>query len=114
MIHVPDVSKATQWYGALGFTLERTSEHDGVTDWALMSFGAGRIMFNAGGNTSVAERREVDLYVDVDDVDGVYARLKGSCDVRKGLHDTFYDTREFIVRDPNGFWVTFGAPATRE
>jgi uncharacterized glyoxalase superfamily protein PhnB len=58
-----------------------------------------------------AERREVDLYVTVDDVDGLYARLNGSCDVRKGLHDTFYGAREFIVRDPNGFWVTFGTPA---
>ena len=65
-------------------------------------------MFNAGGKPSIAERREVDLYVDVDDIDGAYARLNGSCDVRKGLHETFYGTREFIVRDPNGFWVTFG------
>lgn len=111
MIHVPDVSKTVQWYQTIGFSLESTNECDGVIDWALMSFGAGRVMFTAGGKSSTAERREVDLYVHVDDVDGLYARLNGSCDVHKGLHDTFYGAREFIVRDPNGFWVTFGTPA---
>jgi hypothetical protein len=24
------------------------------------------------------------------------------------LHDTFYGMREFILRDCNGFWITFG------
>jgi len=23
-------------------------------------------------------------------------------------HDTFYRMREFIIRDFNGFWITFG------
>lgn len=23
-------------------------------------------------------------------------------------HDTFYGMREFIIRDCNGFWITFG------
>src|SRR5712691_3152630 len=27
--------------------------------------------------------------------------------VVKGLHDTFYGTREFIIRDLNRFWMTF-------
>ena len=27
------------------------------------------------------------------------------------LHDTFYGMREFIIRDLNGFWITFGQPA---
>jgi hypothetical protein len=24
--------------------------------------------------------------------------------------NTFYDRREFIIRDPNRFWITFGEP----
>ena|SRR5215469_3616821 len=26
------------------------------------------------------------------------------------LHDTFYGKREFIIRDLNRFWITFGPP----
>ena len=25
-----------------------------------------------------------------------------------GPHDTHYGMREFIIRDPNRFWITFG------
>jgi hypothetical protein len=28
-------------------------------------------------------------------------------------HDTFYGMREFIVRDNNGFWITFGQPSVK-
>jgi uncharacterized glyoxalase superfamily protein PhnB len=110
MIHVPDVRATVEWYQFVGFELIRTNEDDGVLDWALLSFGDERVMFNAGGKLTSDERREVDLYVNTDNVDDLYARLEGRVDVRKGPHDTFYGTREFIVRDPNGFWVTFGEP----
>lgn len=32
----------------------------------------------------------------------------GRVDVFEGLHDTFYGMREFIIRDLNRFWITFG------
>ncbi len=109
MVHVPDVRATIAWYQAVGFTVEETNECDGVIDWALLSFGEGRVMFNAGGKASTAERREVDLYVIVDDVDGLFERVKGTIDIRKGLYDAFHGMREFIARDLDGFWVTFGA-----
>jgi hypothetical protein len=28
----------------------------------------------------------------------------------EALHNTFYGMREFIIRDLNGFWITFGEP----
>lgn len=110
MIHVPDVGAAVAWYTAVGFQVVSTNEDEGVVDWALLSFGDGQIMLNAGGSVSPAARREVDLYVNTDDVDGLYQRLKDRVEVHKGIHDTFYGMREFIVRDLNGFWVTFGEP----
>jgi uncharacterized glyoxalase superfamily protein PhnB len=92
---------------SIGFELVNTHEDDGQVDWALMSFGDGQVMFNAGGTTSSAERREVDLYVNTLDVRTLYDKVKDRVDVRKPVHDTFYGTREFIVRDLDGFWVTF-------
>jgi hypothetical protein len=29
-------------------------------------------------------------------------------EVMERVHDTFYGMREFIIRDLNGFWITFG------
>lgn len=111
MFHVPDVRATTAWYELIGFRLEEANESDGVMDWALLSFGEGRVMFNAGGKRTNDERREVDLYVDTDEVELLYARLSGRVEITKDLYETFYGMREFIVRDPNGFWVTFGQPS---
>jgi catechol 2,3-dioxygenase-like lactoylglutathione lyase family enzyme len=108
MIHVPDVRATIDWYRSIGFELVATNEDEGQIDWALMSFGDGQVMFNAGGATSPALRREVDRYVDTDDIRALYDEIKDRVDVREPVHDTFYGTREFIVRDVNGFWVTFG------
>jgi uncharacterized glyoxalase superfamily protein PhnB len=65
-------------------------------------------MFNQGGHASVERRREVDLYIDVEDVDALFASLKDRVEVVELPHDTEYGMREFVVRDPNRFWITFG------
>jgi hypothetical protein len=108
MIHVPDVRAAAEWYMAIGFELETTSEEGAGLSFAMVSFGAGEVMFNEGGQPSTRDRREVDLYVYTDDIDGLYARLKDRVDVVETPHDTFHGMRELIVRDLNRFWITFG------
>ena len=75
-----------------------------------MSFGNSELMFNAGGKPSLAPRREVDLYITTDNVEELYRRLKDRVEAVEELHDAFYGMREFIIRDINGFWVTFGQP----
>ena len=108
MIHVPDVRATVAWYRSVGFRLEETYA-DGGDGWsfAIMSFGDSQVMFNSGGTGSEARRREVDLYAYCADVDGQFDRLPDHIEVVEDLHDTFYGNREFIVRDVNGFWVTF-------
>jgi len=110
MIHVPDVRATAAWYGELGFTLVRTNECEGAMDWALLSSGETDVMFNEGGRASEASRREIDLYVYTTGVDDLHSRLRARVDVVEAPHDTFYGMREFIIRDPNRFWITFGEP----
>jgi uncharacterized glyoxalase superfamily protein PhnB len=81
--------------------------------FAILSFGDSQVMFNSGGQLSAQRRREVDLYVYADSVDEVYQRLKDRAEVVKGLHETFYGMREFIIRDLNRFWITFGQNVPR-
>jgi uncharacterized glyoxalase superfamily protein PhnB len=111
MIHVPDVRATVDWYESIGFTVVATHDDGEGLDWAVLSLGAGRVMFNEGGEPSTRRRREVDLYVQTSEVDALYERLKDRVDVVEEPHDTFYGMRELIVRDVNGFWITFGEPA---
>jgi len=108
MVHVPDVRATAQWYQAIGFVLSAANEDCGEMDWALLALDGGAVMLSAGGEPSDAWRREFDLYVYVDDVDALHARLKNSVDVVEAPHDKFYGLRELIIRDCNRFWITFG------
>jgi uncharacterized glyoxalase superfamily protein PhnB len=109
MIHVPNVRATVEWYKLLGFEVRDTYDDggDGLS-FAVMSFGDARVMFNSGGRPSDQRRREVDLYVYCDNVDALFESLKDRVEVLETPHDKFYGMREFIIRDLNRFWVTFG------
>jgi uncharacterized glyoxalase superfamily protein PhnB len=108
MLHVPDVAATASWYESIGFAVRDLGEDGSEVVWASLAFGASELMLNAGGGPSDAHRREADLYLHVDDLDAAFARLAGKAEVVEAPHDTFYGMREFIVRDPNRFWLTFG------
>jgi uncharacterized glyoxalase superfamily protein PhnB len=112
LIRVVDITATLSWYKEFGFSVVSTNDCDGVIDWASLSFGETRVMFNVGGVSST-ERREVDLYVHTENVQGLYDRVKDSVEIVEGVHETFYGMREFIARDPSGFWVTFGEPTKK-
>jgi uncharacterized glyoxalase superfamily protein PhnB len=108
MIHVPDVRATVDWYDSIGFTVTDTYADGGEgLSFAFLSFGSSEVMFSSGGQPSNQKRREVDLYVYVNNVDDIYGKLKDRVEIVKGLHDTFYGMREFIIRDLNRFWLTF-------
>ena len=113
MIHVPDVRAAVVWYESIGFTTLDIGEICGEAVFALLSFGAGRVMFSADGQPSAQPRREVDLYIHTEQVDRLHETLKDRVQVQEEPHDTFYGMREFIIRDLNGFWLTFGEPSAK-
>jgi len=110
MIHVPDVKATIEWYTAIGFKVIQNHEENGEVNWAALSFGNSELMLNAGGKASTDHRREVDLYIDTQNVDHLYQHMKDRMEVVESPHDTFYGMREFVIRDINGFWVTFGEP----
>ncbi len=110
MIHVPDVKATIDWYTSIGFKLVHQSEEDGEINWARLSFGNSDVMFSAGGKASLTSRREVDLYILTDDIEQRCRTLKDHVELVEDLHDTFYGMREFIIRDVNRFWITFGQP----
>jgi hypothetical protein len=115
MLHVPDVKATALWYQSLGFTLRATHEEPGCPmDWASLTFGASEVMFTAGGQPASAPRREVDLYIRTDDLGACFQSLASQAELVEGLHETEYGMREFIIKDLNGFWLTFGQPLVND
>jgi hypothetical protein len=109
MVHVPDVRQTVDWYRNIGFDVTVTyDDNAGGSSFAMLSFGTGEVMFSSGGRLSSHHRREVDLYAYTEDVDGLYDRLKDRVEIVEGPHNMFYGMRELIIRDLNGFWITFG------
>jgi hypothetical protein len=109
MIHVPDVRATVDWYRSIGFTVVETyGDGGGGLSFAILAFGSSQVMFNQDGQPSARARREVDLYLYTDGIDDVYRRLQDRVEVVEPPHDTHYGMREFIIRDLNRFWITFG------
>jgi hypothetical protein len=69
-------------------------------------------MFHSSGRSSDAPRHEVDLYIHTRNIAQIRENLSAHIDIVEDLHPTFYGMREFIIRDLNDFWITFGQPAT--
>ena len=114
MIHVPDVRATVDWYLTIGFDVTDTySDAAGGLSFAIMSFGDSQVMFNNGGHSG-AEHRDVDLYLYTTRVDEIFASLRERVEVIQEPHDRFYGMREVIVRDLNGFCITFGEPTAGE
>jgi hypothetical protein len=115
MIHVPDVRAAVAWYAAIGCdVLETYDDGRSGLSFAILGIGATRLMLNQGGKSSAERRREVDLYIDAEDVDRLHTDLREHVEIVDPPHDTHYGMRELIVRDLNRFWITFGQPLSRE
>ena len=113
MVHVPNVAATAEWYASIGFKIReiaRESGDDGEVVWASLTLGGSEIMLNAGGKSSSASRRDFDLYIHTENIDQVRSAIGEHVDMVEDLHDTFYGMREFIIRDCNGFWITFGQP----
>lgn len=108
MIHVPDVRVTVDWYVDIGFKIVDTYDDggDGLS-FAILKLGSSEVMFNQGGQSSTQRRREVDLYIYTEILDELFDRLKDRVEVVEPPHDQFYGMREFIIRDINGFWITF-------
>jgi uncharacterized glyoxalase superfamily protein PhnB len=116
-----DADKAIAYLtGALGFTehaVYRTP--DGKVAHAELGFGGGFVGLSdrVPGVDSVFDLGPCAIYVVVDDPDAHHARaVAAGADVVFPLSDQDYGSRDYAVRDPEGFVWCFGtyAPGSTE
>ena len=98
------------WVSRFGF--EKTAEvpHEGKLGFAIVANGKFELMYQslASAQADVAGSRLTDtaLFIDVDDIDAVIARLDGLTPIIP-KRDTFYGSTEYWVADPAGNSIGF-------
>lgn len=106
----------------LGFEVLMTAPEKAPFDWAMMKKGNVSIMFQTrqslGDEMPALKEMRVGgsftLYIDVDNLEGLYEAVKKKATVEKTLYDTFYGTREFVIRDCNGYVMVFAEDTGKE
>lgn len=109
-MHAPDIDSAVAFFNDMGFaTLFRQADYAYVE-----REGAGvRILQNRGEDGAPPGNRRFAYYVDVRDVDAMYAELKPKLDAlpANSIHgpaDKPYSQRELCVLAPDGNLLVFG------
>lgn len=104
-----DLQRTIDYYrDVLGFALEDTWPNADEPAWCSLTLGAATLMFSKGwdGEPMFTGR----LYLYPDDITAYWARVKDSADIAHKLVVTEYGMREFSVRDPDGYILSFGEP----
>jgi len=111
MLKTDDMGDTVAFYtDVLGFTVDTLAPAN-VPTICFLDFGGVHVAFYVD-----IDRREASammtgqLYFDVDDVLGYHEKVAPKAEVLWGPAVYHYGRREFAVRDPNGYVLTFGEP----
>ena len=114
-IMVDDLPGTIRFYTEqMGFTLEATAPQQPPYDWASLRRDGVNLMFQTraslGGDVPALKDRPIGgaltFYIQVADVEALYAELKDKVDIQREPQTTFYGAREFDCRDCNGYLLT--------
>jgi predicted enzyme related to lactoylglutathione lyase len=103
-VEVSDLSVSKDFYeNVLGF---QPGEYYEPTKWQPYSFADQ--YFAIPEIESKTPRDDSDITnFELDDVEGLWARVKGSAEVAEPLAPTPYGTYKFVVKDPDGYRLGF-------
>jgi len=107
MLQTKDMGQTVAWYETvLGF--QRTSP-PAVDGWCALNRDGVSIMFMNNDHLG-SPHATATQYFTVDDVDALWDRVKRHCQAEWGPEDMSYGLREFAIKDPNGYLLSFGTP----
>ena len=114
MLAVTDLQRTIAFYARLGFRCISTFGNPPV--WCNLERNGREIMFNAPPRECVERdvpRKTKDyqiFYCNCDDVEALHAEWKEQGLPVTDLRVTVYGMKEFEMRDPDDYWLWFGAP----
>ena len=114
MIYVDSVEQAREYYvDKLGFThMMGMLGKDGQMDFCTVTLGGARIMLMRAvdgltGTNLTSQKRPVELYLEVENIDGYFEQVKKNVKATTPLTDQWWGDRTFTVQDPFGYQVWF-------
>lgn len=116
MFLVGDVERAARFYQeVLGAVLVASLPDEPPYEWVSLKLGEVELMFWEVG-AAAREYPGLEIpenpasfiaYIYVDGLDALYERVREAAEVLMAPVDQFYGMREFTIRDPFGFILTF-------
>jgi uncharacterized glyoxalase superfamily protein PhnB len=114
VLRVTDLQRAIDWYaGVFDFQLLWRSPADGGGENAMLRSGAVELMLSTGSHLGSDPKFTGTLYFETEGVQALYDRVWDRVDGVWPLEVTDYGTREFGVRDPDGYALAFSEDAGR-
>jgi len=118
---VEDVNETVTFYqDVLGCALLASVPEEGQFNWAMMQHDAVEIMFQSRASLTEdvplfkdkAIGGSLTLYINVEDIKGLYGQVQNRVTILHEMTTTFYGTREFTIQDCNGYVLTFAQAVT--
>jgi uncharacterized glyoxalase superfamily protein PhnB len=115
VLRVADMQKAANWYTQiLGFQLIWRSPGDGGGENCLLQAGETDLMLSTAAHLGGQPALTGTLYFNVDGVDELFTRIKDQVEVVWPLEDQEYGSREFGIRDSDGYLLAFAEELEQE
>lgn len=119
---VSDIERSVGFYRTFfGFEVADSYDEGGRMAWCwLRTRGAELMLQQLTGDQQIRLNPAIGqswvVYVRVDDLEALHAKLQAGGFPVSDITETQYDTRELFVPDPDGYelWVSEPAPATDE
>lgn len=99
----------------LGFTLVASVPETGEFGWAMVQRDTVTIMFQSLKSIEedvpmlkgIKKGSSGTFFIKMKGVDDLYKSVKGKVPIPMDMRTTFYGTREFVVEDPDGYYMMF-------
>ncbi len=123
-IMVADVARSLKFYhNILGFSIFTTlPSGDPPYDWAMVGRDGALLMLQS--QASLAEELPLftqsepggalTFFIKVDDAEGLFASIRKQVRTIKAPYTSFYNMREFVIEDPDGYFLTFAQDISDE
>jgi uncharacterized glyoxalase superfamily protein PhnB len=99
----------------LGFTLIASVPEQGIYDWAMIQRDNVSLMFQSlpslqqdmPGLGLTAKGSLGTFFIKMKGIEELYNSVKGKVEISLDMRTTFYGMKEFVVKDPDGYFMCF-------
>ena len=107
-LHVGEMERAVRFYTQqLGFSVAWRSPGDGGGENCMLEAGAVAVLLSTSLHLGTPSQFTGTIYFDVEDVEGLWGTVAPTADVVWSIADMEHGTREFGIRDPDGYVLAF-------